>query len=483
LSEKTSPSEETKPKTEPKRTGIRRALVREGALQSMLVSVVAVVIALLIGAIIIAVSSPNVLSAWGIALESSGECMADADTDGDGVPDCIDRCPDEPGQSRHHGCPLSPFATTWVTVRDAYVALFEGAFGSPARIAQAFTTWRTTGETRELLEALRPFAESLVISTPYIFAGLAVALGFRGGLFNIGAEGQLFVGGLASVFVGYSIGIREGVFFAGDLVQIPVGNAFVAIFPYLHLPLALLAGMAAGGLWGAIPGYLKARTGAHEVINTIMMNYIAFRLTDYLLQEGPMTRPDGLPITPEVAPSAYLPALFPRPMRLHAGFFLALAMAALVYWFLWKTTKGFEVRMVGANPNAARYAGVRITRMTVLTLALSGALAGLAGANQVLGLDHKMVRAFSTGYGFDSIALALLGNSHPLGVVLASLLFGFLRGGAARMQSVAGVPVEIIRIVQAMIIILIAAPEIIRGLFGLKAADGERQLLTRGWGT
>jgi len=287
-----------------------------------------------------------------------------------------------------------------------------------------------------------------VTSTPYILAGLAVALSFRGGLFNIGAEGQLFVGGLASAYVGYS------------LTGLPW---------FVHLPLALLAGTCAGAVWGAIPGLLKARTGAHEVINTIMMNYVAFRLTDYMLTGGPMTRADGLPITPEVLPSAYLPSLFPRPMRLHAGFFLALALAALVYWFLWKTTYGFEIRMVGANPRGARYAGVRISRTIVLTMALSGALAGLAGSNQILGLDHRMVRAFSTGYGFDSIALALLGNSHPLGVVLSSLLFGFLRAGAARMQSVADVPVEIIRVVQGMVIVFVAAPEIIRGLYRLKA--------------
>ena len=425
MSEKTNPPAETEPPTESKRFSVRHIFVRQGVLQSTLVPILAVITALFIGAIIIAASSPDVISAWGNFFQN----------------------------------PLNALSVSWVTARDAYITLFEGAFGSPASIVQAITTWRTTGETRQLLDALRPFAESLVISTPYIFAGLAVALGFRGGLFNIGAEGQLFVGGLASAFVGYSI---------------------TGLPWFLHLPLALLAGIAAGAIWGAIPGYLKARTGAHEVINTIMMNYIAFRLTDFLLQEGPMTRPDGLPITPEVKPSAYLPALFPRPMRLHAGFFLALAIAALVYWFLWKTTKGFEIRMVGANPNAARYAGVRITHTMVLTMALSGALAGLAGANQVLGLDHKMVRAFSAGYGFDSIALALLGNSHPLGVVLASLLFGFLRGGAARMQSVASVPVEIIRIVQGMVIIFIAAPEIIRGLYHLKAADGEKQLLTQG---
>ena len=419
-------SQNTESPAEPERTGLRRILVRVGALQSVLVPILAVLTALVIGALIIAASNADVRAAWGNILSN----------------------------------PLGTLSITWLAVRDAYVALFEGAVGSPARIAQAIGTLRSTGESRELLEALRPFAESLVISTPYILAGLAVALGFRGGLFNIGAEGQLFVGGLASTYVGYSIS---------------------GLPWYIHLPLALLAGIVAGAIWGAIPGFLKARTGAHEVINTIMMNYVAFRLTDYLLQGGPMTRPDGLPITPEIAPSAYLPALFPRPMRLHVGFFLALAVAALVYWFLWKTTHGFEIRMVGANPSAARYAGVRITRTIVLTMALSGALAGLAGANQVLGLDHKLVRAFSTGYGFDSIALALLGNSHPVGVVLSSLLFGFLRGGAARMQSVANVPVELIRIVQGMVIIFVAAPEIIRGLYRLKAAREEERLIARGW--
>jgi simple sugar transport system permease protein len=413
---------------EPERTGLRRLLVRRGALESALLPVLAVFTALVIGAIIIALSNAEVLAAWG---QFSRE-------------------------------PLAALSTTWVTVRDAYMALFEGAFGNPAKIVEAIRVLRETGENRALLEAVRPFAESLVIATPYILAGLAVALGFRGGLFNIGAEGQLFVGGLASVYVGYSI------------TNLPW---------FLHLPLALLAGMLAGAIWGAIPGLLKARTGAHEVINTIMMNYIAFRLTDYMLQGGPMMGQGGLPITPEIEPSAYLPALLPRPVRLHAGFFLALAVSVLVYWFLWKTTYGFEIRMVGANPRAARYSGVRITPSIVLTMALSGALAGLAGANQILGLNHKMVSAFSTGYGFDSIALALLGNSHPAGVVLASLLFGFLRGGAARMQSVAGVPVEIIRIVQGMVIVFIAAPEIIRGIYRLKQVRGEKLSVLKGWGS
>lgn len=394
------------------RSLLQRIFVRQGIRSTVLVPILAVFTALVIGAIIILVSTPAVTDAWRNFL----------------------------------GAPGNAFSISWITVRDAYLSLFQGAFGSPSDIVAGFQTWFNTGDSLPLRSALRPFSESLVITTPYIFAGLGVALGFQGNLFNIGAEGQIFVGGLVSVFVGYSI---------SGLPMI------------IHLPLALLAGILAGVIWGAIPGYLKARTGAHEVINTIMMNYIAFRLTDFLLT-GPMARPDGLPITPEIKPSAYLPLLFGLPMRIHLGFILALVAAFLVYWFLWKTPRGMEIRMTGQNMHAARYAGISISAVIVMTMALSGALAGLAGANQVLGVDHRLVRAFSTGYGFDSISLALLGNSHPLGVVLASLLFGFLRGGAARMQSVAGIPVEIIRIIQGLIIVFVAAPEIIRSLYRLK---------------
>jgi len=399
----------------------------KAAVSSLLLPALAVLTALILGGVLIAASDPDVVQAW------------------EGLPQD----------------PRGALGLTWTTVRDAYRALFEGSFGVPKDIGQALQALRQTGESKPMLAAMRPFSESLVISAPYIFAGLAVALGFRGGLFNIGAEGQLFIGGLASVYVGYAVEGLPG---------------------YVHVPLALAAGMLAGGVWGAIPGLLKARTGAHEVINTIMMNYIAFRLTDYMLQ-GPMARPDGLPITREVLPSAQLPPLFDQPVRLHAGFFLALLAAGVVYWLLWRTTWGFEIRMVGANPRAARYAGVRISRILILTMALSGALAGLAGTNQVLGVDHRMVRAFSTGYGFDAIALALLGRSHPLGVVFASLLFGFLRGGAARMQSVASVPVELIRIVQGMVIIFVAAPAIIRWIYRLKPAREEGLGLMRGWGS
>jgi len=333
----------------------------------------------------------------------------------------------------------------WNAIRTAYGALLEGSFGSPTRMAEAVGAW-LQGDPSQLATAFYPLTESLVAATPYILVGLAVALGFRAGLFNIGAEGQYFVGGLTSVLVGYSI---RG---------LPLA---------IHLPLMLLAGVVGGGIWGAIPGLLKATTGAHEVINTIMMNYIAFAVSDWLLS-GPMQRPGFRPISPEIQPSAMLPKLFPSPIRLHAGFFLALACAALVYWLLFRTTIGFELRTVGANPRAARYAGISITRNYVLAMFLSGGLAGLAAGNDISGLIGYMPNAFSAGYGFDSIALALLGRSHPVGVVLAALLFGTLRAGATRMQSVARIPVDIIEILQAMVIIFIAAPEIIRALYRLR---------------
>jgi ABC-type uncharacterized transport system permease subunit len=413
LSQEEKAVKEKQEQTAPdKRSLLQRIFVRRGIRSTVLVPILAVFTALVIGGIIILVSTPAVIDAWRNFL----------------------------------GAPGNAFAITWITVRDAYLSLFQGAFGRPAEIVTGFKTWVASGDSQALRNALRPISESLTVSTPYIFAGLGVALGFQGNLFNIGAEGQIFIGGLASVFIGYSIS---------------------GLPWFIHLPLALLVGILAGALWGAIPGFLKARTGAHEVINTIMMNYVAFRLTDFLLT-GPMARPDGLPITPEIKPSAYLPLLFGPPMRVHWGFILALGAAVLVYWFLWKTPTGMEIRMTGQNLHAARYAGVNISRIIVLTMALSAALAGLAGTNQVLGVDHRLVRAFSTGFGFDSISLALLGNSHPLGVVLASLLFGSLRAGAARMQSLAGIPVEIISIIQGLIIVFVAAPEIIRSLYRLK---------------
>lgn len=340
----------------------------------------------------------------------------------------------------------------------AYAALFTGSIGDPGRLVEAFQS----GDALAIRRAFNPFLESLVASTPYIFAGLAVALGFRSGLFNIGAEGQLFIGAMVSAWVGFSVKGLPSI---------------------IHIPLALLGGAVGGALWGFVPGLLKAKAGAHEVINTIMMNYIAFRFSEFMLR-GPLKRPDSFnPVSPFIEPSAEFPRFFQDPIRFHLGFFIALATAYAVYYFLFRTTWGFSLRTVGANPNAAKYAGINIVSSTILAMSLSGALAGMAGANEVLGVNHNLALAFSSGYGFDAIALALLGKSHPFGVVLSALLFGFLRNGATRMQVAAGIPVDIISVLQALIIAFIAAPAIVRTIYRLKErSDDAEEIHVAGWG-
>jgi simple sugar transport system permease protein len=399
---------------------------RSGLIDNLLMPVLAVFTGLVVGGIIIAIANPEATTAW----------------------------------ANFFNDPLAAFIASGSAVLTAYGALFGGGLGNPVNIIAGFQTYFATGQTRDLLNAIYPFTDSLVQATPYIFAGLAVALGFRCGLFNIGAEGQFFMGALGSAFVGYSI---------------------TGLPWFIHLPLALLGGALAGAVWGAIPGFLKARFGAHEVVNTIMMNWIAFRLSDWLLN-GPMKAKGYRPVTPNIEITAELPRFFPDPLRFNWGFPLALLFAFLVYWFLFKTTLGFEIRAVGANPDAAKYAGMSVVRNFVLVMTLSGMLAGLAGSVQVLGTDHWVGQGFSAGFGFDSIALALLGKSHPLGVVLAALLFGILRGGATSMQSLAGIPIHIISVIQGMVIIFIAAPDIIRWVYRLRFGRTDQTVLTRGWG-
>lgn len=353
----------------------------------------------------------------------------------------------------------SGIKTSFREIFTAYGALFSGSIGDPLKIIAAFQN----GDPKGIREALNPFLESLVQATPYIFAGLAVSLGFRSGLFNIGVEGQLFIGAACATYVGYSI------------TGLPV---------YIHMPLALLAGAAGGALWGFIPGLLKATTGGHEVINTIMMNWIAFRFTEWLLS-GPMTRPGsgGMPISPIIQESARIPQFFQTPIRFHLGFFIALGFAWLVWWLLFKTTWGLNMRMVGTNPRAAKYAGLSVLKTTVVGMALSGGLAGLAGANQILAVNRSMALGLSSGYGFDSIALALIGNNHPVGVVLASILFGTLRNGATRMMVVSAIPIDIIDVVQAIILMFVAAPAIIRAIYRLrKPKQEETTVFLSGWG-
>lgn len=306
----------------------------------------------------------------------------------------------------------------------AYQGLWEGSLGRPGSIS-----------------------DTLVWATPYILGGLAVALAFKAGLFNIGVEGQIAAGSLASVYVGYA------------LKGVP--------FP-LHAILAIVAGVLAGAAWGAIPGYLKARTGAHEVIVTIMLNYVAIQITSFLVS-GPMKDPNPIIAnaqTPKILESARLPRLLPDPQyALSWGFPIALLAAIVVWWLLQKSTLGFQIRAVGQNPHAARYAGIGVGRTLILTMALSGGLAGLAGALEVTGLNYYHTAGFSVGYGFDSIAVALLGKSDPIGTIPSAILFGALAAGASRMQFLSQIPIDIIKLIQALVLIFVAAPALTRWVF------------------
>lgn len=314
----------------------------------------------------------------------------------------------------------------------------------------------------------RSISETLTASAPLILAGLSVAIGFQAGLFNIGAEGQMTIGGLTAVVVGFSM---------SGLPMI------------IHLPLALAAGIVGGAIWGGIPGLLKARTGAHEVISTIMLNFIAFNLLNYLLKV-PFIQLEGRfdPISKTVESTARLPRILtwlPVPgasgLRVNLGFIVAIAAAWFVWWILYRSTTGFEFRAVGANPNAARYGGMSVSWSLFLVMAVAGGLGGLAGANQTLGVLGNVSPAFTSNIGFDAIALALLGRSHPGGVVLAGLLFGALRAGGRTMQAQSGVGIDLITIVQALIIVFIAAPALVRAIYRVRAGRGAGQI-TRGWG-
>ncbi len=324
------------------------------------------------------------------------------------------------------------------SVAAAYSGLFSGALGSPKAIAN-----------------------TLVEATPYILAGLAVAIGFKCGLFNVGAEGQIIAGSLGSAIV---------------------GAATIPIPGFIHLLLALLAGALCGAFWGAIPGILRARTGAHEVITTIMLNYVAIRLADFLIKGPFRDRTSTAPRTPTIREDVWLPYLFGPEYRLHAGFLLAIALAIFIWWLLEKTTIGFEIRTVGQNPDAAQYAGMSITRNFVLAMSLSGALAGLAGACTILGVEHNYKAAFSGGYGFDSIAITLLASSNPIGIIPAAIFWGALRNGAGLMQLQSGISINLINIIQALVIIFVAADQIVRWIYRLPGSGGKRITFTRGWG-
>jgi len=337
---------------------------------------------------------------------------------------------------------LSALADAISQAGSAMGALFGGAFGSLAALSS-----------------------TLAFSAPLILAGLSVAIGFKAGLFNIGAEGQMLIGGMAAVALGITI-------------DIPV---------FLNVPLAVIGAMVGGGIWGGIAGLLRARTGAHEVITTIMLNSIAGLGVIWMLSTDffqPAGRQD--PVSEDIVVSARLPRLLGfldrNDLRVHFGIVIALLAAYAIYWVLYKSTIGFEFRAVGYNPDAAHYAGMRVTWLYVSVMALAGGLAGIAGMTQINGLLYRASPGFAAGIGFDAISLALLGRSHPAGVVAAGFLFGALRAGGLEMQVATDVPIDLIGVIQALVVVFIAAPALIRAIFRVKTGEEIGQLTT-GWGT
>jgi simple sugar transport system permease protein len=393
----------------------------EGGWRALLIPVLAIFTALVIGALVIVFTNDDALREWKSFFRNPGDALS----------------------------------VSWRVLSDSYYALFSGALGSPSAIVRAFGS----GEIEQIRAALFPLSETIVTATPLIFVGLAVAFGFRAGLFNIGAEGQMNVGAIIGAAVGISWPGLPG----------PI-----------HLALMVLASFVGGAVWGAIPGFLKAKTGAHEVITTIMLNFVAVGLTLYVLSIAPFKQ-QAEPIAKPVAVS--FPHLFGSSLRVHAGIFVALGAAALVAWLLNRTTLGFEFQAVGANPAAARAAGMNPARTIIVVMTLSGGLAGLAAATQLGGVTPSLIPGFASGLGFTGIALALVGRATPLGVVLASFLFAILAVGGRTMQALTQTPIDIVQVIQGLVIMFIAAPALVRAIYRIKARRiAGQQTFAKGWG-
>ena len=347
------------------------------------------------------------------------------------------------------GHPLEFLKIAGAAVGNSYLALFQGSIYNP-----------NLATPNNRFEAFYPLSETLVAAAPLILAGLSVALAFRAGLFNIGAQGQFIFGAIAAAYLGFHY-------------QLPT---------FLHVILALLAGVIAAAIWGGAVGFLKARTGAHEVIITIMLNYVALYFLMWILSTSKFLRPGRLdPIAPEVNQSARLPRLFGADFRITISIFIALAAALFVWWLLSRSTWGFRFRAVGANAAAAQTAGISVPFVMTSAMAIAGALAGLGGAVRVLGSDFSLTAGTAGNFGFDAITVALLGRAQPMGTVFASLLFGALRAGGGTMQANTTTPIDIILVIQALVVLFIAAPTVIRWIFRLKELKSSGALVSKGW--
>ncbi len=330
--------------------------------------------------------------------------------------------------------PGDTVAAIWNAVSGAYSALFQGSVYNFRRPTFA--------------DGIRPLTETLTFATPLIVSGLGIALAFRVGMFNIGGRGQMLVAAGAAGYVGFAWPMPYGI----------------------HLIVAVIAGMLAGAIWGGIAGLLKARTGAHEVIVTIMLNFVGFYLISFLLRTpGALQAPgSNNPKSPAMLPTATFPELFGPKYNLHLGFVFAIIATVLVWYIINRSKMGFEFRAVGANPNAARVAGINVKNVYVYAMLISGALVGLAGVTQVLGsVTTGFSEGIDAGIGFDAITVALLGRSRPVGVFFAAILFGALKAGGYSMQAAQSVPIDIVLVVQSLIVLFIAAPPLVRTIFRL----------------
>lgn len=342
--------------------------------------------------------------------------------------------------------PGDTFRAIGTAVGGSYASLFQGSvinFG-----ASSFQ------------QAIVPLTRSIDYAVPLIAAGLGIALSFRAGLFNIGGQGQILMGAAAAGWVGFS--------FDGPAA--------------LHIPLTIIAGIVGGAVWAGIVGVLKARTGANEVVLTIMLNYVALYLVSYLLRTPGLLQAPGStnPISPATKDSAVLPALFGPRYGVDLGFVVALIAVVVVWWLVNKSSLGFRFRTIGENPRAARVAGMSVPTLTIWVLVISGALVGIAGAYQVQGaVTSGFTSNIDAGIGFDAITVALLGRSKPWGVFWAAILFGVLKNGGYAMQAANGIPIDIVGVIQALIVLFIAAPPLVRAIFRIPQPGARRRVSTK----
>ncbi|TNY38687.1 ABC transporter permease [Thermomonospora catenispora] len=417
MSEQAAPVKDTATGEPPRPGRFRRLAAQIAAGPPWVVTVLSILLAMLVGAVLIIASDQEATAAFGYFFARPGDSIS----------------------------------ASWDAVSTAYQALLRGAIFNP-------------DSASTVTDALRPISETLTEATPLIFGGLAVGLAFRAGLFNIGGQGQLIMGAIATTWVGFTLD----------------APAVIA------LPAAILAGLGGGALYGGLVGWLKARTGAHEVIVTIMLNYVAFLLLGYLIGSEAFRDPDNpQPVSKPVNEAARLPHLFGDSLRVNAGLLLALAAVVFAWWLLNRSTLGFQLRTVGANPNAARTAGMSVGYGQTMAMLISGGLMGLVGVSQVLGTanaNNALTQQIDAGLGFTAITVALLGRASPVGTVAAALLFGALQAGGREMQAAAGVSIEIVTVIQALIVLFVAAPALVRGIFRLRGeGEGSTGLLAKGW--